>query len=1299
MPVLDLPSDRPRPAVRSYRGERVRRTLDAGLVPRLAADSRSRGTTLFNTLLASFHLWLARLSGQDDVVVGVPAAGQAGRADVSRTVGYDINVLPLRAVAEPSLTFAEHARRVRRSLLSALEHQDVSLPMLAERLLRGRDPGRPPLFSVIFNVDRAGSSGIRIGDLQVEAEGNFTGAAKFDLDVQMTEGPDHLSLYCDFNADLFDAATVEGWLASFERILAGVADDSGELLGRIDLLPADGRARVLEEWSRGPRTAAAGASVAELVAAQAARTPDAPAVDGGGSTLTYAELDRRANRLARRLREEGAGPEARVGIHLERTPELVVAVLAVLRTGAAYLPLDPSYPAERLAYMLADADARVVVTSGAGRRSLGAASAALVCPDEERERIEALDAAPLDPAADPESAAYVIYTSGSTGLPKGVVVSNGSLAATVVSSREAFGFAEGEVFPGLASYAFDIWGFETFLPLVSGGTVRILPRDRVQDVDALVEELRGADVVHAVPALMREVVRSARRSADGVLTRVRRVFVGGDAVAPDLLEEMGEVFPRASAWVLYGPTEGTVICAAHAVPAGRSVPRQMVGRPLPGDSVYVCDAAGSPLPAGIPGEILIGGPGVARGYLGRPELTAASFVPDPFSGEPGARVYRTGDRARWLHDGALEFLGRTDRQVKVRGFRVELAEVEAALAEHPEVADAVVAVREEGGDRRLVAYVVPATPGARPARLRPHARRRLPDHMVPGAFVFLDALPLTPTGKVDRRALPAPDFEGGEAVVAPRTSIEESVAGIWREVLGIERIGVEESFFALGGHSLLVTRVVSRVRELFSVDFPLRAFFEAPTVADVAARVEALLGSGSGMQLPPPRRVPRTGPLPLSLAQQRLWLVDRIEPDSPAYNMPTALRLRGPLDAAALRGSLDALVRRHETLRTTLAEHDGAPVQVVHPAAPVPLPLIDLRRLREGEEARTARRLAEEEALRPFDLARGPLLRGALLRLADEDHVLCLTVHHVVSDGWSMEVLTREGAACYAALGRGEEPALPELPVQYADFAVWQRDWLSGRVLEEHVAYWKERLSGAPELLEIPTDHPRPAAMSFRGAFEPMHLPPGVVERLEALGQREGATLYMVVLAAFQVLLGKYAGTEDVVVGSTIAGRTHQELEPLIGLFMNTLVLRADLAGDPAFREVLRRVRGAALGAYEHQAMPFEKLVEELRPERSLSHTPVFQVLFELHSGDGPAAGLPGLNVGVFDADAATSKFDLSLALTATSRGLSGGLVYSTDLFERGTARRMVKHLVRVLRQVVGDPDRRLSGLELMSRA
>ena len=1301
-PLLEIPLDRPRAVGQSMRAASHPFVLSAEVSRGLQELTRREGATLFMTLLAGWQALLGRYAGQDDVVVGTPIAGR-GRQETEGLIGFFVNILALRADLSGDPTWAELLGRVQRETLGAFEHQELSFDRLVDELGVERSLTHTPVFQTVFSASRArGDAGrLELGKLALEPFERGERAAQYDLELMAFDRGEVVSGGLGYRPALFDPETIARLAGHLEAVLESMAADPARRLSEVSLLRGSERAELLS-GSRAEPVAHAPACVHELFSAQAARTPGAAAATSAEEALTYAELERRSNRLARHLRRHGVGPEVRVGICLERGPEMLVGVLGVLKAGGAYVPLDPAHPAERLAYTLSDSGATLLVARGPLLETLPPFAGETVCLDRDRGTIARESDAAVESGAVPGNAAYVIYTSGSTGRPKGVVVEHASFASTLLGTRDAFGLAAGEETAVLASYAFDIWGFEVFTPLLSGGTVRLLPRETVRDVERLVEELAEVDAVHAVPALMREVVARVQAGA-GTLPRMRRVYVGGDAVPPDLIGQMGRVFPAAELRVLYGPTETSILGASSRLRAEGGYGWQVVGRALPGVGLYVCDAGGNLLPDGVQGELWIGGAGVGRGYLGRAELTAEKFVPDPFAAEAGARAYRTGDRVRRRADGELEFLGRVDAQVKIRGFRVEPGEVEAVLLEQEEVHEAVVTVREDAaGQKRLVAYVVPAE-GAEvsTAELRGRLGARLPEHMVPAALVVLEALPLTATGKVDRRALPAPDHVDAAAYVAPRTPTQEVLAGIWAEVLGTERVGVEENFFELGGHSLLATRAVSRARQAFGVEVPLRALFEAPTVAGLAGRIEALRSAGTS-PAPPMVRVPRTGPLPLSFAQQRLWVVDRIEPGSVAYNMPSALRLRGSLDAAALRASLDALVARHETLRTVFTEHDGGPVQVIHPPAPVPLPVLDLRRLPAQARELEAQRRVGAEAVRPFDLERGPLLRSTLLRLADDDHVLLFTLHHVVSDEWSSQVLVREVTALYGAFSRGAAPALPELPIQYADYAVWQREWMSGETLAAHVRYWRERLAGAPPLLELPADRPRAVGQSALAGQHRLALSPETSAQLRGLSRRQGATLFMTLLGAWQVLLGRYAGQEDVVVGSPIAGRTRMETEGLIGFFVNMLALRGDLGGGPSFAAVLGRTREAVLGAFEHQELPFERLVDDLSLERSLTHTPLFQVTFSLaQAGRGGA----GLELGelrlepVAGAGEGAAQFDLDLSLFDGEETVGGVVVYRSALFEAGTIERLAGHLEALLSAVAADPERRVAEVPLLAPA
>ncbi|HEX6862360.1 MAG TPA: condensation domain-containing protein, partial [Thermoanaerobaculia bacterium] len=802
-------------------------------------------------------------------------------------------------------------------------------------------------------------------------------------------------------------------------------------------------------------------------------------------------------------------------------------------------------------------------------------------------------------------------------------------------------------------------------------------------------------VLEVVPSLLSGMLDPLAASGGTIdLSRLEWMIVTGEACPPDLADRWLALAPHTRLLNAYGPTECSddVTHYERVRPGSRPEPSLPIGRPVANTRIHVLDPGGRPAPQGVPGELCVAGRGVGRGYLGLPDRTAQVFVPDAWSGEPGSRLYRTGDLARWRTDGTLEFLGRLDHQVKVRGFRIELGEIESLLVAFEGVHEAVVLVRQDTpGDQRLVAYV---TGDVAAEALRRSLSEQLPDYMVPAAFVTLAALPLTPNGKVDRKALPAPEWQDSEeSHRVPRTPVEEVLAGLWAELLGLERVGRGGHFFDLGGHSLLATRVMSRLRSTFGVEMPLRDLFEAPRLADLAARIEAARRAGAVPPAPPLVPVPRQGPLPLSFAQQRLWLLDQLEPGSPLYHMRVALRASGPLDGAVLARCLGEVVRRHETLRTVFAAPDGSPVQVIRPAVPFVLPRVDLSGLPASRREPLAIALAGDEALRPFDLARGPLLRGVLLRLAEGEQILALTLHHIASDGWSVGLLVREVKALYAAFAEGRPSPLPDLPLQYGDFAVWQREWLRGEVLETQLAWWKERLADLPAPVDLPMERSRPATRSFRGGVADRVLSPGLSRRIEGLGRQEGTTPFMVLLAALAALLHRSTGEDDLVLGTLIAGRTRAETEGLIGFFLNTLALRIDLAGDPTVRELLSRVRQTVLGASDHQDVPFELLLEELRPERDLARTPLFQVVLNwLSFGTGKERfELPGLALEQLPPASHFAKFDLEIYADPSAGPIALHALYNRDLFAPSQIDELLTHLEALLAGMVAGAGRRLS--------
>jgi amino acid adenylation domain-containing protein len=1021
------------------------------------------------------------------------------------------------------------------------------------------------------------------------------------------------------------------------------------------------------------------ATVRELFERRAGLAPEAVALVFEERELTYRELDRGANRLAHRLLRLGVGPEVLVGVHVRRGVEMVVALLGIHKAGGAYVPLDPGFPPERLELMARDSGLKVLLTD---RRAGWPADVHVLSLAESLDGSD--DSCPEARPA-PESLAYVIYTSGSTGRPKGVQVTHAALANFLLSMQERPGFSDSDVLVAVTTLSFDIAGLEIFLPLVSGGRLVVASREVGMDgarLAALLES-RGATVLQATPVTWKLLLQAGWEGSSRL-----RIFCGGEALPRPLARLL--LGRGAEVWNLYGPTETTIWSAvARIEPGDGPVP---IGTAIAATDLRVLDDELRTVPRGAAGDLYIGGDGLARGYLGQPALTAERFVPDPFGALPGSRLYRTGDLARVAPDGQLECLGRSDHQVKVRGFRIELGEIEAVLLEHPGVRDAaVVAADAKSGEKRLVAYLVPREPALDLREVQDLLARRLPDYMRPAAFALLAELPLTPNKKVDRRALP--EVGASERAVAPsgRTPAEEIVLGIWADLLETGSIGPDDDFFALGGQSLLAGQVVARLREALGVELAPGLLFEHPTPARLAAAVEARMRSGAG-GLPPLERGRSGAPLPVSHAQERLWLYDQLEPGSNAFNLGYAFRLRGPLSAAALEESLKEIVRRHEVLRTRIVA-DGGPLQIVDAPPRRLLALVDLSGLPAADREERARQAVVRLQAAPFDLARGPVLRAALVRLAEEDHAFCLAIHHVACDGWSLGVLIHEVTVLYEAFSASRPSPLPDLPVQYADFGVWQRRWLAGDLLEEQLAYWVDRLGREPAAL-LPADRPPSRA---GGALESVRsrVPAEVVDALVRLGREQGATLFMTLLGALVLLIHRYSGRERIVVGTMHANRPHRAVEELIGFFANVLPLRTTVDAEGTFLDLLREVRRSALEGYTHQDAPFEKIVERVRPDRQAGRSSIFQVMVVFQNVPLPPLRLPGVGVAPFDLGGPTKRaaYDLSLSFVVESRDLLVWVEYDAGLYERATAERLLAGFERALREIAADPSRRLADL------
>jgi amino acid adenylation domain-containing protein len=1272
-PAFELPADRPRPAVWSYRGAALEAELPETLAGALERLGRGHGATPFMALLAGFLTLLHRYTGQEDLLVGTPVSGRE-KAEVEGLIGFFVNTLPLRAGLEGEPTFAELLARVRDSALAAYAHQDVPFERLVAEVAPERDLSRNPLFQMIFAfLDGWEPVPVAPGLTMAGAEGVHTGTAKFDLSFHVSRTAGRLRLWLEYATDLFDGATVRRLAGHFERLLAGAVERPEMPVAELPLLSAVERAQLAAADEAEHRGHPVGL-LHGLFEAQARRTPGAVALVAGETVLTYAELEARSARLAVRLRALGAGPEAGVAVCLERRADLVVTLLAVLRAGSFYVPIDPRYPEERRSFLVRDGGARIVVDEAGPHPPAPSPALPPPSPGEGETCVQ------------PSNLAYLIYTSGSTGQPKAVGITHASAVKLAYWAREVFSADELRGVLACTAVTFDLSVFEIFVTLAWGGAVVL-----VDDALALLSGPPGHEItlVNTVPSAMAELLR-----ADALPASVRTVNLAGESLTRALSDRVYGRPETARLYNLYGPSEDTTYSTWTRVE--RASERQpSIGRPVHDTRAYVVDRRLERLPAGIPGELCLAGDGLSRGYLGRPDMTAERFVPDPFSVRPGERMYRTGDLAKLRADGELDYLGRLDHQVKIRGFRIELGEVESVLVRLPEVRAAAVLLRENALVGYLAADEMPV------AELRQALLRTLPEPMVPSAFVFLADLPLTPHGKVDRRALagmsPAPAARGASEPL--RTPMESAVAGIWSELLGVEGIGAADDFFALGGHSLLAARLAALVQERTGVELPLRAVFQEPTVARLAAWIETerLRAPAAG----PAILSAFEGVAPLSFPQQRLWFFEQLQPGSAAYNIPLSLIVSGPLRPEVLAAALAEVVRRHAALRTTFEVPEGAaePVQVVHPAAGSALPAVDLGALPQADREAEAARLAGDEGRRPFDLRRLPLLRSTLLRLDKSEHRLLVTMHHIVSDGWSIELLLRELGTLCDAFASGRPSPLPELPVQYPDFAVWQRSRSTGEELERQVAWWRDRLA-RPPIAELSADRSRPAVWSYRGGVETASLPAGLADRLEQLGRKQGATPFMTLFAAFLALLHRYTAQADLVVGTPVAGRVRPEIQELIGFFVNTLALRVQVDGDAPFEALLARVRETALEAYGHQEVPFEALVAELASGRDLSRNPLIQVVFALQNGLEPVRAGSGLTLAQGEwVHTGTAKFDLSLHAGREGGSLKLWAEYGADLFDPPTIQRLLGHFHRLLEGIADDAGARVSELPLLDAA
>ena len=1298
---LTLPVDHPRPSVPTFQGGHKRVALSPALKHKLNELSKREGVTLFMTLLAAFKTLLYRYTSQEDIVVGSPIAGRS-HAEVEDLIGFFVNTLALRTALSGNPTFRELVQRVRQTAIEAYAHQDVPFEKLVAELDPERNLGRNPLFQVMFQYQDNVKPLFQTEDLKLSWVETSTHTAKFDLSMAVIARDETLNCLIEYRTELFRDETIERLLGHYTTLLESIVANPTERIATLRLTSDAQRSELIAaahgEQSEFPREQ----SIHQLFEQQVERTPDEPALIFRNEQLSYQALNARANQLANYLRARGVGLETRVAIRMRRSPEMIVGLLGILKAGGAYVPLDPAYPDERALYILEDSGASLLLTKEGLIGSPLAARVPVVSLDDDSEQISL--ASELSPAnkVTAETAAHVIYTSGSTGKPKGVISAHRASVNRLAWMWRTYPYTHGEVCCQKTALSFVDSICEIFGPLLQGKPLVVLDDDSVKDPKRLIAALSVHKVsrIVLVPSLLRVMLESNDDLAER-LPNLRYCVCSGETLPVELAAACRKKLPNTLLINLYGSSEIAADVTCYEVTDTSGLNIVPIGKPIANTQVYILDAQLQPVPFGVVGEIYVGGEGLARGYLNQPTLTDEKFVSDPFVDGNG-RLFRTGDLGRYLADGNIEFRGRRDHQVKVRGFRIELGEIESVLKSNPGIRQAVVvALDDSQGGKQLVAYLIVETKPPAINEIRTLLLRKLPDYMVPSAFVVMETLPLNSSGKIDRLALPAPTQNqrtAPEDFVPPRTPIEDVLATIWAETLGIDRIGTNDDFFLLGGHSLLVARIVARVREALQIELPMRTLFEASTVGLLATEVERLRQT-AGCTTNPLVRVSRDGPLPLSFAQERLWFFDELEPNSAAYNIHRALRLRGSLDSDALQQSFDEIVKRHEVLRTSFINDNGKPALSIEEIGKLEVQQHDLRELPEAKREEESRAMAAAEARRPFDLKRAPLLRAALVEFDSDDHLLLLTMHHIISDGWSIGILLNELSSRYNAIVGAGELSLPDLPVQYVDFAAWQRQSLHDESMKWQIDYWLRQLSDAPATIDLPSDRPRPAVRSFRGAKHTLRISKDITDKLTTLGREKRATLFMTLLTAFQALLACITGDEDIVIGSPIVGRSRTETENLIGNFINTIVLRARFSGDPDFNEMLRHVRDGALAAFSHQDVPFEKLVDVLQPVRTLSHNPLFQVWFVLQNAQTEHCEFSALTTESLTVESADTRHDLQLTLWDTANGLKGSLNYSADLFEPESIGQIEKQFQALLTTITAQPGSRLSDLRTVLAA
>ncbi|BBC27198.1 non-ribosomal peptide synthetase [Pseudanabaena sp. ABRG5-3] len=1296
-PVLELPTDRPRPPVQTFNGGAEFFEISAELTDRLKSLSKKSGATLFMTIITTFFILLARYTGEEDIVVGIPIANRM-RVEFESLMGCFVNSLVLRSQLHGNPTFLELLQQVRQTALNAYAHQDLPFEQLVEALQPERSLSHSPLFQVMFAWENVQMESLDLPNVQIEPFKTDHFTARADLNVEMMETDQSLQGLFEYNTDLFDAETIKRMVSHFQNLLEAIAINPDQKIYNLPLLTQLESQQILIDWNDTAVNYPKDTCLHELVEAQVAQTPDAIAVTYEDQQLSYQELNQKANQLAHYLRKQGIKPDQPVGICIERSLEMVIGLLAILKAGGAYVPIDPTYPKDRLAFMFADSQVSVLLTQQKLLAQLPEHTSQTLCLDSEWTLVT--DESDLNPPrlSKADHLCYIIYTSGSTGKPKGAMNNHRGVVNRLLWMQSTYQIDTSDCVLQKTPFSFDVSVWEFFWTLSTGAKLVIAKPEGHKDTSYLKQLIiqAGITTLHFVPSMLQVFLEAETDLSK--CSSLKRVICSGEALPIDLQRRF---FERLDCELhnLYGPTEAAIDVSYWQCQANSYLSTVPIGKPVANTQLYVLDNYLQPVPIGVAGELHIGGVQVGRGYLNRPDLTAEKFIHDPFSSDPDARLYKTGDRVRYLADGAIEYLGRIDFQVKLRGFRIELGEIEALLLQHPAVNQAVVILHADNlNDKYLVAYIVPNQVDLDILELRRILRNQLPEYMVPTLFVELKAMPLTPNGKVDRRSLPAPSTSQSQfetVVEDTRTPIEDLLVSIWSNILGIKSIGIHDNFFEMGGHSLKVMQVMARVRDSFSIDLPLQTLFREPTIAGLSREITSAYQNQQGYQIPPIIPTEHSTYEPVSFAQQRMWFLQQFEPNSATYNIPIVYRVSGLLEIAILEESLTALVKRHEILRTRFISVNEQITSAIAETISLAFTVVKIDPTADSE---TLQRLIDTEIRQPFNLSKPPLFRVKILELTDRDRILIINFHHIITDGWSLNIFMQELADLYQSYLHNKPISLKDLPIRYVDFAVWQRQLLQGEMLRSLTNYWQKELAEPLPILNLPTDRPRPLIQTFRGATQTISLSTALTTQIKNLAQKTESTLFMILLAAFQILLARYSGQTDIIVGTPIAGRHQTETEGLIGLFVNSLAIRMDLSGNPTVEELLEKVKAVTLAAYTHQDLPLEQLIETLQIKRELSYAPLFQAMFTLlNTPSQNAKFCDDLDLTPIWSHTGTTKVDLTLGLQEIESEIAGVFEYNSDLFEPETIQRLIRHFQTLLEAIVRNPQQRITELPILT--